>query len=177
MRCRAAGHPPRPLPLRQQRRLVFGVQKSSRNVAGYADGNGDEALAHRVFGLQGQYIYLVIWGQGLGLVTPFLLSPGTRAPRGRAAANAQVRTPNNHDHYTAALCRTPTRELILCYSTFKGPAPRAGGGYFGHGYGMNPYADCPYRGYGMGPYGGYFGGSLQPLPSSLSPPRPVDVGR
>ena len=29
-----------------------------------------------------------IWGQGLGLVTPFLLSPGTR---GRAAANAFMR--------------------------------------------------------------------------------------
>ena len=121
---------------------------------------------------------LKIWGQGLGLVTPFLLSPGTRRSCCYAANNlcAGAHT-HNHDHYTAALCRTPTRELILCYSTFKGPAPRAGGGYFGHGYGMNPYADCPYRGYGMGPYGGYFGGSLQPLPSSLSPPRPVDVGR
>ena len=33
-------------------------------------------------------LVLIIWGQGLGLVTPFLLSPGTR---GRAAANAFVR--------------------------------------------------------------------------------------
>ena len=81
---------------------------------------GVRALSTRE-GIQYTYAELHgIWGQGLGLVTPFLLSPGTR---GRAAANAQVRTPTTmtitQRRRTAALCRTHTRELILCYSTSK----------------------------------------------------------